>query len=314
MTYFMRKIFVAIMISSVGYAYADYGNALPWGESENCFSCQADCCCTQGFISADLLYWRAFENGLDVCVPQSETNTVLPGGVVTSTFKGKARDPRFNWNPGFRLGTGFNLGCSKWDVAAYWTHFYSNSHGGGNRPHWKIHFDTVDVIVGYDCDLFCCFTIKPFAGLRGAGIRQRLRIRDLSTSPIAESSHTRNKERFFGIGPLIGLEGDWWLGCGFSLYANASVGWLYGNFHVKLNELDRFVDAIDTSRIKKRLDNTLAVADAALGIRWQKCFCNNMRLVLQCGLEHHRYFDYNRFGSYGDLSFDGVNFSGAVEF
>ena len=145
------------MISSIGYAYADYGNASSWGGSENCISCcETDCCCTQGFISADLLYWRAFENGLDVCVPQSETNTVTDG-TVASTFKGRARDPRFNWDPGFRLGAGFNLGCSNLDVAAYWTHFYSNSHGGRNRPRWKIHFDTVDVIAGYECS-FCAFT------------------------------------------------------------------------------------------------------------------------------------------------------------
>lgn len=160
-----------------------------------------------------------------------------------------------------------------------------------------------------------------FGGIRGARIDQKHHIHEFPSSEAAAIANdliairTHNKEKFFGVGPLIGLEADWNIGCNFSLYASADVSWLYGNFHVRLAEADVFLDAANFSKIKKHLNASLAGADAAIGVRWQTCICKNTQLFLQLGLEHHRYFDYNRIGDCcGDLSFDGVNFSAAVKF
>ena len=49
-----------------------------------------------------------------------------------------------------------------------------------------------------------------------------------------------------------------------------------------------------------------------LELRWKTCFCKNSFLILQLGLEHHRYFNHNQFCGYGDLSLDGVSFSAAI--
>ena len=117
MTYFIRKINVAItflLITSIGYAYGDYDNSLSCAESEDCFTCQP-VCCGKGFISADLLYWRAFESGLDTCIPSHDSDTVTSEGRVISRFSGKGRDLHFKWNPGFRLASGFDLSRC-WDI------------------------------------------------------------------------------------------------------------------------------------------------------------------------------------------------------
>lgn len=98
------------------------------------------------------------------------------------------------------------------------------------------------------------------------------------------------------------------------MYVNASTSWLYGKFDIRIHEFEESADAVDFSKIRRRPNASLAVADAGLGIRWEKCFWENKRLLLQVGLEHHCYFDYNRLGAYGDLSFDGVNFSAGIEF
>ncbi|WP_059359147.1 Lpg1974 family pore-forming outer membrane protein [Parachlamydia acanthamoebae] len=325
MTYFMRKIYVAVTllsITSLGYANEDYDNSLTCGETENDFCCEP-ISCGLGFISADLLYWRAFESGLDACVPGQVSDIVTSDGKVVSRFKGRGRDPHFDWNPGFRIAAGYELPCSDLDIAASWTYFHSRSHGPrnhGNKIRWNLNFDAVDVVAGYESDFGACFALRPFGGLRGAWIDQKLRIHGTSNSASSSVTNdlleakTKNKENFWGVGPLIGLGADWNIGCGFSLYTSASIAWLYGNIDVRLREADETVDTVNLCRVKKRLDANLAVADAALGIRWQTCFCRNTRLILQLGLEHHRYFDYNRIGGYGDLCFDGFNFSAGLEF
>lgn len=191
----------------------------------------------------------------------------------------------------------------------------------------------IDLIAGYNYELGSCFALRPFGGLRGARIDQKLRITEFDDSfsssdfsssdfsPLSFSSSSalftrdvHNKEKFSGLGPLIGIEAAWNVGCGFSVYASISAACLYGKFNIRVFETDLDVNAANFCQVRYHTDASLAVADAALGVRWQTCFCDNMRLILQLGLEHHRYFDYNRIGCYGDLSFDGLNLSAGIEF
>lgn len=302
---FIKKVTVwmaVLLISSIGPIF---------GCNEECCASQS-ACCGQGFISADFLYWRAFEGGLDSCSSSEVSDIVTPDGTVISIFRGKGRDPDFNWNPGFRVGAGYEFACSKWDIAAFWTHYNSHARGShGHRPRWNIDLDVIDALAAYDFNFDSCFNFWPFIGLRAVQIEQKLHHGRPHRSTIFDSG---NKERFQGIGPLLGLEADWDIGCSFSLFVEGSISWLYGNYHIKLIKLDEEVDAIDFCKVRKNLEASLAGADVGLGIRWQNCFCKCMRLILQLGLEHHRYFDFNRLGGYGDLSFDGVNFSAGLEF
>lgn len=352
MAYVLKKIHVAIMIvllTAVGQVYGDYGNSSIDGECEDSYCC-ASACCGKGFICADLLYWRACQGGLDDCFPLTASDYVSSDGDVISRFRGKGEDPRFKWDPGFRIGAGYEFGCwDRWGIAVFWTHFNTNSKRhfkddyeltSRHELRWKLDFDVVDVVVGREFDAASCFTLTPFGGLRFARIEQKLHSNFESRkdscadsyvepssefsfsdlSPIAYStdhfttSRAHNKGRFLGIGPLIGVEADWNLGCGFSLYANASVAVLYGNFHIRSNEANYFGDGADFCEEKRHSCACQAVVDAGLGIRWQTvCFCDNI-VWLQLGLEHHRYFNQNRFGHYGDLCLDGGNFSVGITY
>ncbi len=322
MTHLIKKIHVALallLITPTGYMHGGYDNcsSFPCEERTNCLPCEPDCC-GKGFLGIDLLYWRAFESGLDVCVPICASDIVTSEEKVISQLHGRGREPNFKWSPGFRLGTGYQF-ASDWIVGAFWTHFHSHSsrHGEHNL-HWNLDLDVIDLVFGYEYDLGSCFTLTPFAGLRGARIDQKLHNDDTFSSSSSVFNELfsihENKEKFSGIGPLLGVEGDWGLGCGFSLYASASLSWLYGHFNIKQCTFDESTIFINSSRINKHLDANLAATDATVGIRWETCFCLNTQLILQVGLEHHRYFDYNRFGHYGDLSFDGVNFSAGLVF
>src|ERR1700722_3195219 len=127
---FIRKIHLTVallLISSIGNAYGNWGNGLACGESSDCCSpCQSLCFGTS-FISADVLYWRAFESGLDDCFPIETSDDITSNNFVVSRFKGKGHNPHFNWDPGFRIGIGSSLEGCQWGLAAFWTHFHSHA-------------------------------------------------------------------------------------------------------------------------------------------------------------------------------------------
>lgn len=298
MTSFVKKLYLGLTLLVITASGEAYGQQSPLPE-QNTPCCQQTCWGNLS-ISGEFLYWRAFQSGLDICVPRRVSDRITPSGHVTSTFSGKGHDLDFRWDPGYRVGVRYGFACNEWDIAASWTHFHSHANGSGHR-HWNINFDVIDVTTGYEPEMGLCFDIRPFIGLRGAQIDQKLH------AGHRDESHKHLKAEFEGLGPLLGLGVDWEIGCNFSLYASASVAWLYGNFHVKSFERDRFVDAVNICKLRKHLDANIAGADATIGIRWQRCFCKNKQFYLQLGLEHHRYFNFNRIGCYGDLSFDGVN-------
>lgn len=320
---FMKKIYVALAllsITSIGNAYADYRSYSPSCESiEECNSCQP-CGCGQGFISAGLIYWRAYEGGLNTC-SGVETTDVVANERVISTFSGRSRDPDFNWNPGFRIAAGYQLACSNWGFGADWTHFHSHERGS-NHVRWDLNYDEIDLVVGYDYELGRCFKLVPYAGLRAARIDQKVRSGDfhssssssfsLSSSDLITFHH--HKQKFSGLGPVLGVEGVWDIGCGFSAYANGSVSWLYGKFNIRFIDDEEFALGENHCKLRKHLDAVVTAADAGFGVRWKTCFCGNMELYLQLGFEHHIYYEYNRIGCCGDLSLDGLNFTAAIGF
>lgn len=324
---FIRKLNLVLSLFLTGfisYSYGDMNSSLC--EASLCE--ESICCCPcqpqrgHGFIGADLLYWRPFQDGLDTCIPTDVSDTVLPDGRIISTFKGKGRDPHFEWNPGFRVGAGYEFACSNWDIGAFWTHFNSKARRtlcNENRLRWNIDLDVVDLLLAYKCDCNSCFTLRPYIGIRAAKINQKLRFGGFPDSTTFATTGrnlvgTDNKQKFTGIGPLVGLEADIKIKCGFSFYVNGTISWLYGRNNVKLINSAATIDVIDFCRIKNNINSTLFAADFSLGVRWQRCFCGNKQFYLQLGYEHHRYFDYGRIGKCSDLSFDGVQIGLGVGF
>lgn len=353
MSNFMKKLKIAtafLLVTSMGHAYEDCNNTNVCVERDVCCPCEPVCCDNgRGFFSADLLYWRAFVSGIDDCFPVLETDQVTADGRVISRFNGRGRNPDFEWSPGVRLGTGYEFACS-WGVGVFWTHLHSKANGSkndfessdsssssiivendvsfeGNRSRWNIDFDTIDVVASYRWDYGCSVSLRPFIGLRWARIDQSLRLgshsNSISSSISSISSSVssdfdpfsqHSKQDFKGLGPLFGVEADWSLGCGYSVYANASVAWIYGKSNSRITEINQTIDTVDFCEVSSRLDDTLTAFDAGVGVRWQTCFCSDMRLILQLGLEHHHYYNYSQIGECGDLSFDGLNFSAMIEF
>lgn len=284
-------------------------------------SCANSCSRGTFFVDAEALYLRAYQGGLSSLCDVLEIEDTTIDNTTNSLHRGHGREPHFNWDWGFRIGAGYDFACNDCGMRAYWTH-YNNSSGKKdhnssrkkNHTRWKLDYDVVDLVFRCDSDLSCGLTFSPFAGIKIAEIRQKLHthfIGLLDAFPTDSISHV--KQRFEGVGPVIGAKGSWDWRCGFSFYGSLDVAMLYGNTHIKANGVDTFATGANISHFKNHKNAYQFVFDAEIGIQWQRTFCGRV-VALQLGLENHRYFNQNQFCDQGDLSLDGVKLGLSFDF
>jgi hypothetical protein len=166
--------------------------------------------------------------------------------------------------------------------------------------------------------------LRPFIGLRGARIHHRLKshLETLFTSSLIGNNTVftdkNDKEHFWGIGPQIGFDANWYVGYNFSFYGSFDVVTYYGDVRGKNLDTDTFTKTVSVSNGRRKHCFNNVATDAALGIRWDSCstcFCGcDVCLMLKLGVEQHRIYDFSDLGSDGNLSLDGGIFAAGISF
>lgn len=300
-------------------------NGLDYNQS---MYCEPSCCettaCALNF-NGEVLYWRPELCGLESAFGDTAiATTVDENAITTTTITESDKEPHFKWNTGFRVGADITFNC--FDLELDWTHFDGCAEFCENTQygHWKIKYDVIDLTFGREFAATPCFCLKPFIGLRGARIHQRLKshLETLFTSSLIGSNTVLtdkdDKEDFWGIGPQFGLDANWYLGCNFSLYGSFAVVSYYGHVRNRNFDTDIFTKTVSVCNGKKKHCFNNIATDAALGIRWDSCstcFCGcNANLMLKLGVEQHRIYDFSYLGSDGNLSLDGGIFAAGINF
>ena len=279
-----------------------------------------ECCGDQGFIQGDFLYWRPYIGGLQFSFQTLDYTTTTTGDVITNTVDEFDMDPNFKWDCGFRFGGGFNF-SPKIDIAAFWVSF------DGHADHsivdsvgkWHVDFNQFDVVGRYKI----CFQsgyAQPFLGIRGARISQHLASTMLfniitPTTSYVNTVELNEHQRFEGVGPVVGLNVDYDVGCGFGLFGSLSGSVMYGTFKRHWNDSTFSPVQPNTVTLDTvHADSVNAAADLVLGLEWKTNICDYMNLSIRVLGEHHQYFNQNYMGTYGDLSLDGVTLSVLASF
>lgn len=329
MTSVFKKKYTAFLVMLM--AITAQVNGIDYNQSTYC---ETDCYCKPNFCDfqigslnfhADLLYWRPELCGLESAFGNTTiATTVSQSAITTTTVKESDKEPDFRWNTGFRIGTDATFGC--FDLALDWTHFKGHAKFCEHKQHgnWRIKYDVIDLILSRQFCMMSCFQLKPYIGLRGALIHQKLKsqLKTLFTSPLLGNNTVftskDDKEDFWGIGPQIGLDVDWYLGCNFSLYGSFAVVTYYGDVKGKNFDTDTFTKTVSVCNGKRKHCFNNIGTDAELGIRWDRCLtclCNcEVNLMLKLGLEQHRIYDFSNLGSDGTLSLDGGVFAAGISF
>lgn len=144
------------------------------------------------YFWVDYLRWKAEEDQL-VYALVSETGFQPPQGDIL------IKEPCFQWDSGVRVGGGYQF-CSEWDFFVAWTHFKESTSssvtagaqqvlavalnsslgaafGSSASSTWCLKFDTVDIDIATSYGLTNCLAVRPYMGLKWAGIKQNQDIR-----------------------------------------------------------------------------------------------------------------------------------------
>ena len=285
------------------------------------------------FATGEVLLWKAQQDDLGFAVKSKST---------TSIQKGKTKDPKFNWNWGFRVGFGYNIPHDNWDLAGSYTQFQTSTHtvdtaNGGDAlfptwkydgsgyateatAHWRLHLQLGDLELGRAIGVAKWLSIRPHIGIRAAWIYQKYDITYSggTTVPAGDTDEVSLRNNFWGIGARFGADSLWGLGKGFSMFTDGAFSLLSGFFHVHQNE---HLENGGTTYINvtSHPNTVVTILDLAMGFQYDTFFSHKKyHLGVKLGYEFNYLFDQNQFmrfisgspgnfsTSNGDLSLMGV--------
>lgn len=294
--------------------------------------------CWGFYVAIDPLLWQAHENGLPIGV-----KTDAPP-FFNSSGESKIKQVSFHWAWGFRLMGGFNFAYDGWDTALSWTfwrpdgskHFSAGQNeavypseghpallgGTTTNPtgttathagsHWKLALSLLDLELGREFFVSKYLVLRPFAGLRNAWIKQKFRnnYTGLGNNPLApDTGHSlKQKTDFWGLGILGGVDTEWFLGCGWGIFANFSGSLLHGFIKADYDEYTGHPDR--TKAILTRNDDFYhigrAISDAQLGVRYDWVSCDEcFHFGAELGWEQHMFWGQNQFIHFVDNRMPG---------
>lgn len=272
------------------------------------------------WFQADALWMRVTQDGLGYAITSDRSDAFV---------NGTTKNVSYNWDWGWRAGMGYNLPHDGWDMLFQWTWFKGTGKSvktddtGGLWPAEispdasnadrtfraatssglaSFILNMADLEMGREFFVSKWLTLRPFMGVRGVWINNQYKARykggDFTFAPIRDQF----MNRFRGYGLRGGLNTQWGLGSGWSIFGDIAFSLIYGRQREKVSQI-HFTGAGDINELNNRSRWTAlrAITDFALGLRWDKMFYSDRyRMRFQLGWENHMFFDLNQMPAFSD--------------
>ncbi len=289
------------------------------------------------FTDAALLYWKAHEAALSFAVDSDSLLKLAPHA--------KVENPTFEWDFGFKLGLGYRFPHDRWNLQLQFTSFQTHTDNetkarNGNvlfplwqksttgglffaeeaKVHWRLHLGLVDLTLSKCYEVSKTFFLTPDVGIRAGSVRQKYYLDYYGGNlPNGADEIIHMKNKYFGIGPNLGLIGQWSLGGGFSLCAHSLFSVLFGEFYL---HQDEYAGKEKLLGVHDIFPSSAAMIDLGAGVCWQRCFHGALkRLKLELAWDELLFFSQNQllhftsagapgvfFANQGDLFVSGIEF------
>ncbi len=217
----------------------------------------------QGLLEADLIYWKADVDGVGYATKSLVEQANGSSGNVDTHIR--VQTPQFSYDPGFRLGLGFQAPFDLYDVFVVWTRF---STLGKDKAEGTLVFpdpvsgntvivdqiglikdlasvpneasakcgiknNVLDVQLARGIAMSRSFFLRPYFGVRGvwSAIDWRIRVgrQLIALEPFnQDSTQLKVKNDFQAVGGLVGLEMDWSAPLGFGVTIRGAGALVWG--------------------------------------------------------------------------------------
>ena len=158
--------------------------------------------------------------------------------------------------------------------------------------HWHVDFYDLDLVLGRNYFVSRYLALHPYFGLTSAWIQQHRHVR--FEEPSGDLMKLRSKNNFWGIGPRLGIDSQFYLGRNFSLYGNFSGALLWGDFHVR--EKESFpLDDLEIYNLRDNLHRMVSTVGFGLGIAYETNFNHDANhFMVKAGYEGQYWWRQNQ--------------------
>lgn len=249
----------------------------------------------------DFLYWKANADGAELATISS------PDRQDIVFLNGK-------WEPGFRVGLGYEFECDQWGLDLVWTSYKGKSdHKTVNiqspqslfsdwndliaigatsaNGHWNVKLNLLDLTLLKSFPIGCYVELEPFIGLRAEWLDFDFRANYFGG--VVPTSF-RGDEDVRAIGLRMGSGATWHLWCNFAIYSEISAALLAGKSHIKESFTTIPTSLTPLSPIRYKPKGVHADLEMALGLKYHYdfcCFCGRLNLFV--GYEFSKFFRVN---------------------
>lgn len=257
-------------------------------------SCDCGCC----LVELEYLFWNAREDQLGFAIDFPDGVAPVGGPLTAGSPIGRVTldDQKFNWDSGARVGFGYFIPCTCWDLSLAWTFFQTNSTATSSdgtqatltfgllntagavdaQSRWNLHFNSLALEAGYYIDLPCCLIAHPHVGAFGVYIKQKQNVQysgliDNLGFPIDVSVSRKNN--YWGVGPTAGIDLQWFFCGNFSLISRTSASLVFGQFDIKTQYLFSEATFSAAINIKDKPYRGRPMVDMYLGFGWEWYLC-----------------------------------------
>jgi hypothetical protein len=280
-------------------------------------------CRTKVFIDGEVLYWKPSQTGMGFCVTADQPSQIILGQtnhnqvqhtnwgwglrigtgvrIPTVNYEVAAYWTRFHhtmkgevFSEQLILGTLFFTGDTT-PVGGAGTALLPGSMGiagGGSSSRWRMSLDLLELEM---CHLLCFkkqFLLKPYLACEAGWIYQKqIVLYERFFNPATMSGFFNYQatltNRFIGIGPKVGMIGNFLFGYGLGLMGNLATGFLYGSLKspvvFETDDLASFSFPEITFHAHQR--QLIPNIQASLGLNWEKVCAKYCTLFLSVSYE-----------------------------
>ena len=261
-------------------------------------------------VSLEAIYLRPSRTNLDFAIASPTTSAAQTRGKVVSV------NP--DYDLGGRLGLNWANGTGN-DIGLQFTWFDAGDRasagvpaGGvliGTRLHpnsiideskptsasaaYDLNHNAIDLSVGQRISVGNNLNLRLFGGLRYATLYQDFDV-FYKDSVSGRTVNITDQNNFDGIGSRLGLESNWNIGSGFSIFTEASGSILVGDF--KQNYSDVEYDGISATNTRVKIENSydnriVPVVEGRVGITYNAKIASARRLSISMGYEWQNWYN-----------------------
>ena len=286
-------------------------------------------------VAVDFLWWKAQLDGMSF-----------------ANVNGKVKSPPENFEAGFRVGAGLDLGYDGWDAKMEYTWVYqpwltssftagANSFGrfafpdthddvdyltvpslASGKSSRKVQYNVIDFELGRDFFISKQLTMRPFVGFKFARMLEKTTVEETGargTNFTSLNLYFQQTLSSFGI--RGGMDTMWHLSRNFGLYGDLALTNLWGSFHNNTSHaLELHGDTVNVAN-KGRSITIIPVVEFGFGLAYMAWFNNDScQFVGKAGWEEQVWVGYNHndinnlMNPTGNLSLQGLKISAGLSF